>query len=84
MVEMVVIAGLVMAITEAIKRYTKLPDVLYFIPVMVLAVALNAGNAYLFGEGIMTIKEAIVEGIKLGAQIAGIYGLGKPIIEKVI
>ena len=84
MIESVIVAGLVIAIVEVIKKYTNLPEVLYFVPVMILATGLNAGNAYFFGEGIMTIKDAVVEGIKLGAQIAGIYGLGKPFIQTIL
>jgi hypothetical protein len=81
MVEIVIIAGLVIAIVEAIKKYLNIPEELYFVPVLTLAVVLNAANAYFFGADVMTVKEAVLEGIKLGAQIAGIYGLGKPIVK---
>ena len=81
MVELVIIAGLVIAIVEALKKYLKIPEELYFVPVLGLAAILNAANAYFFGADIMTVREAVLEGIKLGAQIAGIYGLGKPIVK---
>ena len=84
MIEEVLIAGLVIAIVEAVKKQFHIPETLYFIPVLTLAVLLSAGNAYLFGAEVMTIREAVVHGIRLGAQIAGIYGLGKPIVESTL
>lgn len=78
------IAGLVIATMQLIKKYLAIPQEAYFIPVLLLATALNTGNAYFFGEGVIPMKEAIAEGIRLGAEIAGVFGLGKPIIEAVI
>ena len=81
MLEDILIIGLVMAIMELIKSYVpKFPKEAYFIPILVLAAGLNAGNAYLFNG--VSIVDAIAEGIKLGASAAGIYGLGKAALGK--
>jgi len=83
MLEDVILVGLVMALTEIIKRLlAKWLDgelVIQLIPLVVflLAGALNVGNALLFGAGTITALEALAAGFKLGAMAGGIYSLGK-------
>ena len=81
MLEDVLIIGLVMAIMELVKKYLPIPKEAFFIPVIVLAAAFNAVNAYYLGEGILLV-DAVAEGIKLGAAAAGIFGLGKAALGK--
>ena len=82
MLEDILVIGLVMAIMELIKIYVpKFPKEAYFIPILVLAAGLNAGNVYLFGEGVEII-DAVAEGLKIGATAAGVYGLGKAALGK--
>ena len=82
MLEDVLVIGLVMAIMELIKMYVpKFPKEGYFLPIIVLAGAFNALNAYYLGGGILLV-DAIAEGIKLGAAAAGIFGLGKAVLGK--
>lgn len=71
--------GMTMTIVEVIKRYLK-PDAV-FIPLLVVAVAtaLNLGNAALFGGDMLAAVKAGMENAMLSA---GIYGLGKALIEK--
>ncbi len=77
MLEDVLIIGLVMAIMELIKKYLpSFPKEAFFLPVIFLAAAFNAANAYYLGDGII-LTDAVAEGIKLGAAAAGIFGLGK-------
>ena len=77
MLEIVVIIGITMAITEAIKPH--IPKSLLFVPVLVLAAGLNAANAHYLGA--IPLEEAIAEGIKYGAMASGVYGLGKEALQ---
>jgi len=79
MLEIVIIIGITMAITEAIKKKTPFPKSLLFIPVLGLAAGLNAANAYFFNG--VEITEAVAEGIRYGAVAGGVYGLGKEVLE---
>ena len=79
MLEMIVIIGITMAISEAIKKKTPLPKSLMFIPVLGLAAGLNALNAY-FLNGV-EVAEAVAEGIRYGAMAGGVYSLGKEALE---
>lgn len=73
------IIGLVMAFMELLKRFVpSFPKEAYFLPIMIMAAGFSALSAYLFGE--MAVAEAVVEGIKLGAMAAGIFGLGKAVL----
>jgi len=70
------IIGLVMAFMGLLKKYVpSFPKEAYFIPIIFMAVAFNAGGVYLV-NGVPT-NEAIVAGIRLGAEAAGVFGLGK-------
>jgi len=90
-VDPIVIVGLVIVFTEIVKeaaaRLRLSPDTVkrVVIPVSVLAMsaALNALNAYLFAGPAPgqppagAVRDAIVQGLQLGAMASGIYGLGK-------
>lgn len=74
MLDSVIIIGITIGLTELIKPH--IPKNAIFIPVLVLAALLSAGNAYFFGEA-AALKSAIVDGLRLGAMASGVYGLGK-------
>ncbi len=81
MLEDVLIIGLVMACMGLIKKYfPNFPKEAYFIPVIGLAVAFNAAGVYLVNG--VPMNEAIVAGIELGAQAAGVFSLGKAALGK--
>ena len=77
MVDTIIIAGLVMSITEIIKE--RIPKKLIFVPVLTLSAVFFALNAYFFGGAVTweALKPELIEGIKFGATTSGIYGLGK-------
>lgn len=78
MFEDVLVIGLVMAFMELIKKYLPgFPKEAFFVPIIVLAAAFNAGSAYFFGAGEILLVDAIAEGIKLGAMAGGVFSLGK-------
>jgi hypothetical protein len=79
MLEPEYIIGLTMTGVEIIKKKCNLDAV--YIPLLVfgIAILLNIGNAALFGEDILV---AIKEGAKFALTSAGVYGLGKALIEK--
>lgn len=76
MLESTIIIGVVMAVMEFVKK-TKFPKELYFVPVLVLAGGLSAANAYFF---LGDVRQAVLEGLQLGAMASGIYGLAKAAI----
>lgn len=73
------IIGLTMTIVEIVKRYLNPDKVWLPIMVVLVATALNAGNAALFGG---VILEAVKAGMEYAMLSAGIYSLGKSLIEK--
>ena len=77
MLDMFIIIGITIAITEAIKPY--IPKSLLFLPVLILAAGLNAVNGFYLGA--IPLEEAIAEGIKYGAMASGVYGLGKEALQ---
>lgn len=70
--------GLTMAIVEVVKTYLN-PDKVW-LPLIIVFVGagLNAANAAMFGGDILV---AIKEGIQFAVQAAGLFSLGKTIIE---
>lgn len=80
-----------MVLTELVKKAAAragvepatLKQVVVPLAVLALSAGLNALNAYLFaGSGVGqlepgTLRQAVVEGLQLGAVASGIYGLGK-------
>lgn len=88
MLEDVIIIGIVMAVTEIIKRgLKKVCDeglVTQLTPLVVLALAggLNVANALVFAPGEVTALQALGQGIALGAVASGIYSQGKAILGK--
>lgn len=91
MLDAAVVIGLVIVFTELIKeaaaRLGASPHIVkqVVVPVSVLALsaALNTLNAYLFAgpsAGELpsgALRQALVQGLQLGAVASGIYGLGK-------
>lgn len=91
MVDPVAIVGLVIVLTELVKeaaarlgiRPETTKQVVIPIAVLTMSAALNALNAYLFAgpsvgeppEG--AVRDAVVQGLQIGAMASGIYGLGK-------
>jgi integral membrane sensor domain MASE1 len=72
------VVALTMATVEAIKRYTKWPIGLIWLPVVILGVAFNVGYAMLFDGATGTaIIEAAKMGLWLGVTASGIFSLGK-------
>ncbi len=80
MLEDVIIIGIVMAFMELAKKYINIPKEAYFLPILILAAGLNYLNAYFFNG--VAPADAVLEGIKLGAAAAGIFGLGKAALGK--
>lgn len=82
MLDDIIIIGIVMAITELVKRYLKqaiCPEtVTQLVPLLVLGLAggLQVTNAAVFTPG-ANLVEALGQGLTLGAMAGGIYGLGK-------
>ena len=79
MIDIIIIIGITMACTEALKEKTAFPKSLLFIPVLGIAAGLNAANAYFFNG--VEITTAVAQGIEYGAVAAGIYGLGKEALQ---
>lgn len=91
MVDPVVVVGLVMVLTELVKNAAAragvdprtVKQVVIPLAVLALSAGLNALNAYLFagaGAGQLdpgALRQAVIEGLQLGAVASGIYGLGK-------
>lgn len=73
------IIGLVMAIVEVIKPYV--PKNLLFVPILLLAVGLNIGAEFVWGDP-LALRAAAKVGLELGALAAGVYGLGKAALGK--
>ncbi|NLG68866.1 MAG: hypothetical protein GX496_04740 [Firmicutes bacterium] len=90
-VDPIAIIGLVIVLTELVKeaaarlrlRPETVKQVVIPLAVLLMSAALNALNAYLFAgpapgqppEG--AVRDAVVQGLQLGAMASGIYGLGK-------
>ncbi|GAB6933746.1 hypothetical protein [Calditerricola satsumensis] len=88
MISEITVIGVVMVlvglIRSALERVLPPPVVKqYIVPLLVLGLAavFNALNAWVF-VGPTAVKEALVRGIELGAQAAGIYSLGKAVLGK--
>lgn len=91
MVDPIAVIGLVIVLTELVKetaarlgvRPETIKQVVIPIAVLTMSAALNALNAYLFAGSTVghppegAIRDAIVQGLQLGAMASGIYGLGK-------
>ncbi|HEY8497930.1 MAG TPA: hypothetical protein VIK90_01635 [Limnochordales bacterium] len=91
MVDPIVIIGLVIVLTELVKeaaarlgiRPETVKQIVVPLAVLIMSAGLNALNAYLFAgpspgqppDG--AVREAVVQGLQLGAMASGIYGLGK-------
>ncbi len=90
-VDPIAIIGLVIVLTELVKeaaarlrlRPETVKQVVIPLAVLLMSAALNALNAYLFAgpapgqppKG--AVRDAVVQGLQLGAMASGIYGLGK-------
>ncbi len=74
--ETTILIGVVIGITEVIKRATKLNK--RFIPLVSLLIAL----IYVIGLSGMPIKEAIFMGVVVGLSASGLYSSGKTIAGK--
>lgn len=85
--EDIVVIGIVMAITELVKRGLKrvcdesLVTQLVPLVVLVLAGGLNVGNAALFAPDVPLV-EALGQGVVLGAVAGGAYSMGKAVLGK--
>lgn len=73
MIEMVIIIAIVLAVGKWLKTEKKFPN--KFIPasIVILAVVLNIVNAWLFGEGIIDLKEAGKLGFIAGVGAIGLH-----------
>ena len=87
----VVVVGLVMVLTELVKGAAArtgwdartVKQVVVPLSVLILSAGLNALNAYLFAGPAAgqaepaSLRQAVMQGLQLGAMASGIYGLGK-------
>ena len=79
MLDIAIIIGMTMGLTELIKK-RGFPKEALWLPVLGIAAILNAANALAFNG--VPVDEAVAQGIKYGAIASGIYGLGKKALKK--
>jgi len=80
MLDDTLIVGITIFITERIKEFG-LPKQWIPLAVLLLAGALNVGNAMLFAPD-TPWREVLYSGLVLGGLAGGIYGLGKAALGK--
>lgn len=87
MLEDIIVIGVVMALTEIVKRGLQrslCPELVkQLIPLVVLGLAggLQVANAAVFAPG-ASLTEALGQGLTLGAMAGGIYSMGKAALGK--
>jgi UDP-N-acetylmuramyl pentapeptide phosphotransferase/UDP-N-acetylglucosamine-1-phosphate transferase len=81
MIEIVIIIAVVMAVGRWLKTETKLPSKFIPLSIVILAVALNVINAWLFGDG-FDLLEAGKLGFISGLSAIGIHSGTKNTMEK--
>ena len=88
MLEDVVVIGLTIVLVEVIKRLARrsldeeaVKQIIVPLSVFALAGGLNVANAYIFTPE-LPWREALQQGLTLGAISGGIYSLGKAALGK--